>query len=233
MFYFSNILFILVNLSFGLICSSFRFSFSSQFTVPLQGVKYTALKNKGFGLGLGLGLSTTSNLEQEEITTQKSLKGSKNKEEIGSDSTENEEEKVIIQQFLIAESINLGGADWEVTQIRRTNVNTCFKCTPIGRKGKSVFVKYSRESIGTKSQNRLRCEFEGMRVFSKYSPKEVPKIILYDDEKRILISEWLENYVPMSKFFGFSALPKGEIGLGPALRLERSEEGLRGLGHQY
>lgn len=44
----------------------------------------------------------------------------------------------------------------------------------------------------------------GMRLFSKYSPRDVPEVILYDEEKRILVSEWLERYVPLRKFFDLS-----------------------------
>lgn len=44
----------------------------------------------------------------------------------------------------------------------------------------------------------------GMRLFSKYSPRDVPEVILYDEEKRILVSEWLERYVPLRNFFDLS-----------------------------
>ena len=41
-------------------------------------------------------------------------------------------------------------------------------------------------------------------VFSKYSPKEVPKILFYDHEKQILVTEWLDRYLPLSYSFGFT-----------------------------
>jgi hypothetical protein len=47
-----------------------------------------------------------------------------------------------------------------------------------------------------------------MRVFSKYSPRDVPKVILYSEEDNILVSEWLEQYVPLSHYFNFSPLPE-------------------------
>ena len=43
-----------------------------------------------------------------------------------------------------------------------------------------------------------------MRVFSKYSPKEVSEILLYNDEKQILVTEWLDSYRPLSRYFEFS-----------------------------
>lgn len=46
----------------------------------------------------------------------------------------------------------------------------------------------------------------GMRVFSKYSAKDVPKILLYDANLGILVTEWLDQYIPLSHFFGFTPI---------------------------
>ena len=60
-----------------------------------------------------------------------------------------------------------------------------------------------------------------MRVFSKYSPREVPKILLYDDMKQILVTEWLDRYLPLSHSFGFTPppppLPSSSLGLNRGL----------------
>lgn len=56
-----------------------------------------------------------------------------------------------------------------------------------------------------------------MRVFSKYSPKAVSKVFLFNEEKMILVSEWLDNYVPLSSFFAFTPLSpeNGAVGVLP------------------
>lgn len=56
-----------------------------------------------------------------------------------------------------------------------------------------------------------------MRVFSKYSPKEVPEILLYNDERQILVTEWLDCYLPLSHYFGFT----------PTLRTNKASSGMR------
>jgi hypothetical protein len=58
------------------------------------------------------------------------------------------------------------------------------------------------------SQATLSFDFYnvGMRVFSKYSAKDVPKVLLYDAKLGILVSEWLEQYIPLSHFFGFTPI---------------------------
>ena len=62
-------------------------------------------------------------------------------------------------------------------------------------------------SVPITSNSELYCfRYVGMRVFSKYSPKDVPKVLLYDANLGILVSEWLEQYIPLSHFFGFTPI---------------------------
>jgi hypothetical protein len=62
-------------------------------------------------------------------------------------------------------------------------------------------------SVPITSNTELYCfRYVGMRVFSKYSPKDVPKVLLYDANLGILVSEWLEQYIPLSHFFGFTPI---------------------------
>ena len=68
----------------------------------------------------------------------------------------------------------------------------------------------------------------GMRLFSKYSPRDVPEVILYDEEKRILVSEWLERYVPLRNFFDLS-LPSNSRDIA-AQYLEVDSDTCRAMG---
>jgi 5-methylthioribose kinase len=40
-----------------------------------------------------------------------------------------------------------------------------------------------------------------MRAFSRYTPEVIPTILHYDDEKKILVTEWLHDYIPLQNFF--------------------------------
>mmetsp|Transcript_35613 Transcript_35613/g.33770 ORF Transcript_35613/g.33770 Transcript_35613/m.33770 type:complete len:564 (+) Transcript_35613:289-1980(+) len=145
------------------------------------------------------------------IVSRTSLKSSSSIQEGQRHTNRNEESKrEKILNFLILKGEYFGGSShWEITEIRQTKDTTCFKCTTKNADEKSVFLKYSHELVSDdiKSRNKLRYEYEGMRVFSKYSPKDVPKVILYSEADNILVSEWLEQYVPLSHFFNFTPLP--------------------------
>ena len=74
----------------------------------------------------------------------------------------NESRKKLIASFLASEGDYLGCFDWNITEISQTAFKTSYKCTQIGKPGKSVFLKHLHPSpVDGKDFNRLRYEFEG------------------------------------------------------------------------
>lgn len=71
-------------------------------------------------------------------------------------------ENQFILDFLLEAKDTVGSYDWDVKLIRKTKDNFSFKCTAVGTKGKSLFVKHSREHLA--SNSRLRYEYEGNRL---------------------------------------------------------------------
>jgi hypothetical protein len=67
----------------------------------------------------------------------------------------------LIASFLVSEGEYLGSFEWNITEISHTVYSTSYKCTQIGRPGKSVFLKHLDRPPVDGKDNRLRYEFEG------------------------------------------------------------------------
>ena len=76
--------------------------------------------------------------------------------------TTTESRREVIASFLVSESDCLGCFDWNITEISHTVYKTSYKCTQIGKSGKSVFLKHLHPPpIDGNDFNILRYEFEG------------------------------------------------------------------------
>ena len=75
----------------------------------------------------------------------------------------------LIASFLVSEGEYLGSFEWNITEISHTVFSTSYKCTQIGRSGKSVFLKHLDRPPVDGKVNRLRYEFEGSSMRSRVS----------------------------------------------------------------
>jgi 5-methylthioribose kinase len=99
-----------------------------------------------------------------------------------------------LTQDIVIEEISLG-----IT-------NYCFKIYDGQNTQQAVFLKHSKDYIRgwsniSLTSDRLRYEHDGILAFSKYASEYLPKILVYDDQLKFLVFEWLEGYTNLRDCF--------------------------------
>lgn len=100
----------------------------------------------------------------------------------------------------LSDFIGLSVDDVIVESIPGGITNHCYMVQLKNNPNKKIFVKHAAEELKAWSNvkltsDRLRCEYQGMKTFAKYTPQAVPKVLYYDNEKKYLLNEFLDGYV--------------------------------------
>lgn len=112
------------------------------------------------------------------------------------DSTDEEE----VERFLAAE-YGTTESQWQVTKLvsrQELSTNDCYRAHMVSP-ATTLFVKCSKQSGSI-----LRYEFEGMQAFMKYTKELIAAPLLYNHEKKYLVTEYLHDYVPLTNYFSFA-----------------------------
>ena len=133
---------------------------------------------------------------------------------------ESEHDTADIEQFLATEyGVVADGCSWHVTKLHNkqetSKKNDCFKAQLVTSTSNSgsdqskpkettIFIKRSNGMLSNVSPDHLRYEFEGMRAFSKYSKGLIATPLIYNHDRKILVTEFLPDFVPLTHFFSFS-----------------------------
>lgn len=96
--------------------------------------------------------------------------------------------------------------DLQVEEISGGVTNYGFKVFDAKNHKHAVFVKHAKETMkGWKdiqlTSDRLRLECLGMRAFSRTSAAFIPEVIIFDNEKKYLVVDWLHDYTSLRRCF--------------------------------
>ena len=95
---------------------------------------------------------------------------------------------------IIAEPITTAATETGITEY--VNNMHSFKCYLKSDQKQIILVKYHEDY-----HFLLRDEFVGIKAFSRYFPRLVPNLVMFDQDNNILVQEYLRTYKPIQNLF--------------------------------
>lgn len=90
---------------------------------------------------------------------------------------------------------NIESDSYKIDKIEEDFTSLRWICNHPDRPGKAIHLKYAKNALTrSASPYRLQYEFKGMNAIGKYSPDSVPRVLFYDHERSLIVTELLTSY---------------------------------------